>query len=150
MNGDGFADVLVGLGPSGAALYLGGATALTFQRAVRSPSRGALAVGAAGDVDGDGFGDLVAIPAGAGELWLFRGGTSGLAETPATLRDPRWADVTAVGVPRDVDGDGFDDLVLGAPARGAVYVLHGAGTRALERVEPLTIASSPTPGLQVL
>ena len=150
INGDGFADVLVDVGGVRAVVYLGGADALALHRTLAAPMGASIVAGAAGDVDGDGRGDLVVVPRRSGELWWYRGGAAGLAATPEVLRDPRWAAVDAVGLPRDVDGDGFDDVVLGAPARGAVYVLHGAPTRALTRVEELPMLAPPGSALRVL
>ena len=51
--------------------------------------------------------------------------------------DARWAAVESLGAPGDIDGDGFDDVVAGAPSAGTVYVLHGAPTEPLTRAETL-------------
>lgn len=135
VNGDGHRDVAfaasaaagarAGIDPGGASpradVYLGSSVGL--DRALRAPPPApagtSIVAGAAGDVDGDGRGDLIVVPRRSGELWWYRGGAAGLAASPEVLRDPRWAAVDAVGLPRDVDGDGFDDVVLGAPTRGA-------------------------------
>jgi len=134
INADGFADVLVGMGTVGASLYLGGASVALHRTLTGTPGADYTVV-AAGDVDGDGHGDLLGVPRAQGVAWLFRGSAAGLAADPVVLRDVRWAAVESFGIPGDVDGDGFDDVVAGAPSHDAVYVFHGAASGALTRVE---------------
>lgn len=84
---------------------------------------GALAPG--GDVNEDGFADLVVGSPGAngnpGRVLLFRGGVSGLGSSPAwtgsVLQDD--AKSGAAVASGDVNGDGLADLVAGAPAYAA-------------------------------
>ena len=123
VDGDGRGDVAVGStvrnGAGVVELLLGGSAApsWSFATGERDDGLGAQ-VGAAGDVDGDGFGDLLvgASTAGvdrAGELWLFRGGPAGLEVDPwwTVKGDAAWRLVEARGA-GDVDGDGFGDLLL--------------------------------------
>ncbi|RPI49580.1 MAG: hypothetical protein EHM56_12155, partial [Chloroflexi bacterium] len=101
------------------------------------------AVGTAGDVDGDGYDDLVAGAAGAtdlvyreGVVSLFPGGPGGLADTPTWhagggKQSARFgAALCAAG---DLNGDGYGDLVVGAPeyhngisTAGAAMVFYGS------------------------
>ena len=102
---------------------------------------------AAGDLDGDGYADLiVGAPgldrAGArrgvdrGAVYLYRGGADGLSsfavrlEAPVPLDHDRFG--YAVSAAGDVDGDGLADLMVGAPSAdgadqdsGLVYVFLG-------------------------
>jgi hypothetical protein len=92
VNGDGFDDLLVGFpGYSGdignAYLYLGSASALSasptgFRPMGTTGSQFGGALAGAGDVDGDGFGDvLVGMPGanvGVGAAYYYPGGPAGL------------------------------------------------------------------------
>ena len=107
-------------------------------------------VAGVGDVDGDGWDDiLIGAPGNdaegedAGVSFLVRGGPIRNAE--ATLEDV-WASIYgeqysdasgfAVAGAGDVDGDGYDDILIGAPLRGAdagtAYLLFGPISGRLE------------------
>lgn len=96
---------------------------------VRGEQAGAalgLWIAPAGDVDGDGYDDvLVAAPtfdvgdlADAGEVRLYRGSAAGLELIPSWSARGAAADellgLAADGA-GDVDGDGYDDVLVGAP-----------------------------------
>lgn len=138
IDGDGYDDVMVGaigfdenqpdLGV--ARLYLGGSSGLASEasREIVGVESGALfagAVSSAGDVDGDGFVDVLIGARGsnagftdAGSVYLYRGSASGLAEAPFWSSSGLAASEalgTAICTAGDVDQDGFADIVLAAP-----------------------------------
>jgi len=163
VNGDGYDDVGVGaffasfFAPtegaifvyhgSGAGIPLAHTTAIPYAGADTAPSGFGLAIAPAGDVDADGFADAVfgafttLFPGKVGTAFVYHGSVGGLALIPGTT-------MTNPGVPTDefslvvnfagdVNGDGFDDVVVTAnsfdivappaPDAGAVYVYHGSG-----------------------
>jgi hypothetical protein len=168
VDGDGLEDILLGanggddLAPDGGAagLFLGPLTdgEHLFREADRLwlGATEALYVGdsvaSAGDVDSDGYDDVLigGDSQGPGTVWILHGpGEAGTFDiTTATTSlvgedagDFAGAYTTSAG---DVDGDGFVDLTIGAYGvdladynEGAVYLAHGpfpAGTLALADV----------------
>lgn len=85
-----------------------------------------------GDANGDGYDDLLvgdySVEDFGGEAYLFLGGPTGLASTPATVIQGQAGDKVGyelifVG---DIDGDGFDDAALRLPGPNVVRVHHGS------------------------
>ena len=155
-DGDGIPDVLIGaptLGTHGGAYLVRGpvsgpatlANADAIFLGVSGFSRTGFSVDFAGDVDGDGRDDILI---GAPENWLgpdidigaallFHGPQQGNIGVDAAdaifageaLDDSAGYEVAAAG---DVNGDGYDDILVAAPWHdhsntdsGAVYVIHG-------------------------
>jgi len=169
VNGDGFDDLIVGaygddtggtnagaawvvFGPGAAASDVdlaalgGGGYRITGAAA---GDRAGIAVAAAGDINADGFDDLIVgahlndaggISAGAAYVLLGDNGSAdvdlvspaadGLRILGAAAGDMAGMSVSAAG---DIDGDGFDDLIVGARYNdsgdadaGAAYVILGS------------------------
>jgi FG-GAP repeat protein len=158
-DGDGFSDIVVGapawdetgVDDGRALVFYGGSLGLSAAPDLNlnpDPQNGAnlgFSVASAGDVNGDGFADVVVgapgydfTQTGSGRAYLFLGGSSGLATTAAWAETPEpeggaqfgWA-VAGAGF---VNGDDFADVAVGAPRRdvgsfadaGKVYVFHGS------------------------
>ena len=152
VNGDGFADVIVGFGAAWVSLYLGGATGLATTPAstITGPDDNSSAdfgnsVAGAGDVNGDGFADVVVGSPGSngpdggvggtGRIYVYLGSAAGLVSTPANLingLDRLGEFGNAVESAGDVNGDGYSDVIVGAEGAnnmdGRVYVYLGSAT----------------------
>lgn len=146
VNGDGYADVIVGApgAPGGGAAYIfnGSPAGLNPTIALQlngSPGSGfATSVFTAGDLDGDGFSDVIIGAPGSDEAYIYMGSSTGLDPTPAatlaaTLPGSEFGH--AVSTAGDVNGDGYSDVIVGAPSysgaypdQGALYIFHGSIT----------------------
>lgn len=132
MSGDGLLDAAPSALPLSDA-----AVALTGEGEGDGAGR---AVSSAGDVDLDGYGDILVGASGAngGAVYLLRGetlraasGTTSLSSADLTVQaEDRFAHLgLAVSALVDVDGDGFGEIVASSFAEpgGAVHVLLGGG-----------------------
>jgi hypothetical protein len=151
-DGDGLDDVLVGAlygGASKVALFLGPPTTGYFSSADATMSESGTYLGgaantmtSAGDVDGDGYDDVwlsaIATSSNAGAVYLLRGPLAGSVdlslEATATISGSSANLILGQGLARipDVDGDGDDEVLVGATGSsrygrytGAAYLYYG-------------------------
>ncbi len=156
VNGDGYADVLVGANQytngqsweGRAYLYLGSAAGLAvtptwFAESNQVEAFFGAVVATAGDVNNDGYSDvLVAAPlydngqSDEGRVHLYLGSATGLSGAPAWTVESNQAFAymgTSAGTAGDVNGDGYSDVIVGAPnfsndqsQEGIAYVYLGS------------------------
>ncbi len=145
VNGDGYDDILVGAGPSHQAFVWHGSPGGLAAVADWSYSQGSGFFGGhvstAGDVNGDGFADVLIGETSydnlRGRAHLFLGSASGLADTAAWTGEGERENSNFgfdLSTAFDLNADGYDDFVVSAPfwepdsttvSWGKVYVYHG-------------------------
>ncbi|NLF01274.1 MAG: hypothetical protein GX601_09890 [Anaerolineales bacterium] len=157
VNGDGYGDVIVGVpgytspeaGEGGAWVYEGSADGphvvpdWHFTSNQAGAQLGA-AVGTAGDINADGYSDvIVGAPmwdhgqTNEGGAWVFLGSRDGLEADYTWRQDSDHGNANygaSVGTAGDVNGDGRADIIVGAPlwnggldTEGAAFVYHSSG-----------------------
>ncbi|MBK9646705.1 MAG: FG-GAP repeat protein [Deltaproteobacteria bacterium] len=135
VNGDGYEDLIIGANRHSSSngrveVYHGSATGISTTPSLTligttSDSFGGT-MSNAGDVDGDGYDDLVmGTGSGSGQsIYLYFGSASGLSASNLTTlsNGSDW-----VGGPGDVNGDGFYD-VLGGSDDASASIFYGYGS----------------------
>jgi hypothetical protein len=158
VNGDGYSDIIVGapcfdgvaIDQGGIFVYHGSSTGLpTAPNWTKSTSQDSAhfgqSVSTVGDVNGDGYSDvIIGAPLydltqhNSGTAFLFYGGAMGLTEI--NYWNPGWTPQAganlgfSVATAGDVNGDGYSDVIVGAPyyddgetGEGIAFVYYGNG-----------------------
>lgn len=169
VNGDGFEDIIVGASEGGSSgntgvayVIFGKADGFSLVESIAAVSAGdgttgfellgeangdqaGIAVSGAGDVNGDGFADVIVgaqtANSNTGAAYIVFGAASFASSyalgalssngfiIDGTVANERFG--TSVAAGGDIDGDGFDDVIIGAPGStssqaGAAYILYGS------------------------
>lgn len=153
VNGDGYADVIIGAenysngqsGEGAAFVYLGSSTGLMDEphwskEGEAAGARFGYSVASAGDIDGDGYCDVIIGEPEFSELgyttdgrvFVFRGSPEGLEENASwgAAHLPNYQYGYCVSPAGDVNGDGFSDVIVGSNPQayfdlGIVHVYTG-------------------------
>lgn len=152
VNGDGQADVITGTGPGAAAHVkaFDGVSGLELRSFLAyTPTFNGGVFVASGDVDGDGFADIVTgtDDGAAAHVKVFSGQTG--AELRSFLPYGAFSGGVRVAV-GDLDGDGFADIITGAGAgAGGPHVKVFSGQSGLELLSYFAFDESFTGGVYV-
>jgi hypothetical protein len=138
VNGDGYADVIVGapffdngeINDGRVFVYHGSENGLYtsyswIAEADKENANFGTAVSTAGDVNGDGYADVIVgasgydlVEGGEGRAYVYLGSSAGLDDNPDWIIEGDQNDENlghAVGAAGDVNGDGYADVIVSAP-----------------------------------
>lgn len=137
LNNDGYDDIIIGAENSSstvgrAYVYFGSANMNNVPDVIMSGAAAnnyfGSAVSGAGDVNGDSYDDVIVGQRGNGRAFVFYGGSTVDNIPDVTLINNVGSFGISVAGVRDVNGDSYDDVVVGAPnegAEGRVYLYLG-------------------------
>jgi len=160
VNGDGYADLIVGAygysSSNGRAhIYFGGAAIdnisdVTFTG--ETTSYFGASVSSAGDVNGDGYADVIVgayvFSSSTGRAYLYFGGVTMDSTADVTMTGESTGDYFGVSVSSagDINGDGFSDVIVGAERyssiTGRAYIYFGGG--AMNNIADVTMTGETT------
>jgi hypothetical protein len=138
VNGDNYSDVIIGAllfnnsAKGQIVVYTGTATGLypipaSIITGTANSDRLGDSTGTAGDINGDGYSDVIASAYNPQRVLVYVGSLAGLSVTPAFTHTGFGFSVGTVG---DVNGDGYSDITIGSPTSpvtaGKAYVYLGS------------------------
>ncbi|MEO0216562.1 MAG: FG-GAP-like repeat-containing protein [candidate division WOR-3 bacterium] len=158
VNGDGYSDVIIGAhyydggqtNEGRVYVYHGSASGLATSpnwtgQSNQADAHYGTSVACAGDVNGDGYSDvIIGIPefdnneTDEGRAYVYHGSASGLSTLPTWSAEPNVSNASfgrSVATAGDINGDGYADVIVGAPLytngqgdEGAAFVYHGSAS----------------------
>ncbi|MEO6255025.1 MAG: FG-GAP-like repeat-containing protein [Ferruginibacter sp.] len=158
VNGDGYSDVIVGASQydnpdsnEGAAfVYHGSAAGInplytTMSEANQPAANLGFSVDGAGDVNGDGYSDVIMgapyfdnTESNEGAAFVFHGSAAGINPVAVAMMESDQVNANlgfSVAGAGDVNGDGYSDIIVGAPNfdapqvdEGRVFIYHGSAS----------------------
>jgi hypothetical protein len=149
VNGDGYSDVILDAfmysgGRGKAYVYHGSSTGLSATpgwtaTGENTNDRFGYSVSTAGDVNGDGYSDVIigaySYLSYTGKAYVYNGSSTGLSATPnwtATGENANDRFGYSVSTAGDINGDGYSDVIIGAynysGYTGKAYVYNGSST----------------------
>ena len=144
VNGDGYADFLVGAAAANEAwLFFGGDGAWNANASLATPPSGAVrlagvaasgaghSVSAAGDVNGDGYADFLVASSGLGKVQLIFGKTGTWSGLDLSSLGSAGINLAGAGADAvlssagDVNGDGYADFLIGSASQEKSFLIFG-------------------------
>jgi hypothetical protein len=129
-NGDGHTDVLVRRGSDGKLYFYSGNGSTGFGPigSWGTDLKNLDLIETAGDLNGDGFSDLIGRVASTGSLYLFPGKGNGTYDYAARVRfGTGWNSMSAIVSGHDYDGDGRVDIIAREQSTGYLWLYPGKG-----------------------